>query len=350
MRAGSSHVSAGGFILAMLALLCGVPARAAEPTPAAGSARVQRSYDIRDLIISVPDFTDAPDFSLDAKPTPHETVTPTREQAVERFVTLIKSAVAPGAWKVGSEMHERDGLLVVTADDATHREVAEFIGDLQKRRTVQVNVEVRTVRTGGLFPLLEPALRRKLRAALYPLNNQPATELTDAEVDQIVAAARKVGGALMVQPPRMTLFNGQRAYVMTATERAYVAGYTPKPGGDGFDPQVKVAEAGVVNDLQAGVSEDHKHVALNVNLRIAELKGMRQIPFAGAPASRKLMVDQPDLRIRELRTTVSVADGRTVILNRLRDVTDPNAARPAPAIVDPDDDVIVLAKLQVIAP
>jgi hypothetical protein len=54
------------------------------------------------------------------------------------------------------------------------------------------------------------------------------------------------------------------------------------------------------------------------------------------------MVDQPDLRIRELHATVSVPDGGTVILNRLRNVAD--------AAAGPDDDAIVLVKVRVIVP
>jgi hypothetical protein len=345
--------------IVIFAVISGVSTRAAEP-----AVRVQRSYDVRDLLVNFPDFTDAPDFSLDEKPTPNkpappagdnrlfppeaapaipEAATTTREQAVARLIAWVKSAVAPEAWKIGGEIRELNGSLLVTADEAAQREVADFLHEQGRRRETQVMVETWIIQPGEkLFPLLDPAMRRKLRFPLYPLNSQPATELTDAEADEILRVANGSNELKTVSPSRITVFNGQRAYVMTATQRAYVAGFIPKPAGNGFDKQVKIAASGVVNDVQAGVSEDYKHVAVNMILRVADLKGMRQVPFAGAPASSKLMVDRPDLRIRELHATVSVPDGGTVILNRLRNVAD--------AAAGPDDDAIVLVKVRVIVP
>ena len=112
-----------------------------------------RVYDIRDLIINIPDFTDAPDFNITQANTGgggrgggggggqslfgggggggrNEQAGPTRQELVDSIIKLIQDTVANESWKdnggtVGS-LRELSGQLIVT-------QTPEFVSDWRFR-------------------------------------------------------------------------------------------------------------------------------------------------------------------------------------------------------------------------
>ena len=66
--------------------------------------------------------------------------------------------------------------------------------------------------------------------------------------------------------PRLTLFNGQRAYVAFVNEQFYVSNLTPVVGNGvgGFQPTVTMLPIGATLDVQATVSSDRKYVTLTM--------------------------------------------------------------------------------------
>ncbi|MCH7993348.1 MAG: hypothetical protein IIB57_02780 [Planctomycetes bacterium] len=123
-------------------------------------------YDINDLLMEIPQFTDAPMTDLrdataaserrirrsadrpwqygdddDDEPEPN----PEHSRRVRKIIHLIEETVAPDSWRdrggsVGS-MQEINGQLVVTQNSASHRQISGLLDKLREERAIQVSVE-----------------------------------------------------------------------------------------------------------------------------------------------------------------------------------------------------------------
>ena len=130
--------------------------------------------------------------------------------------------------------------------------------------------------------------------------------------------------------PRITLFNGQRAFITVATQRAFVSDLEPAvaEGVATFDPEVDVISEGVVLDVEATISADRRYVTLTLRPSVATIDDIFEFTFAsaaipadddgngvvGTPGVASGTVQQPVLSITQLQTSVSVPDGGTLLI------------------------------------
>jgi general secretion pathway protein D len=132
--------------------------------------------------------------------------------------------------------------------------------------------------------------------------------------------------------PRLTLFSGQRSVLIVETQQAYVSGLTPvvAPGAALFDPQVSTTVAtGVVLSVQATVSPDRKYVFLDLQPQLARLRALASFTIsavvtpvatttAGVTSTQQQVISGtlqlPTIDITQVRTSVSVPDGATLLL------------------------------------
>jgi type II secretory pathway component GspD/PulD (secretin)/tetratricopeptide (TPR) repeat protein len=371
---------------------------------------VTRVYDIRDLIVNIPDFSDAPDFNLeDASGTgtgtgggggglfggsddddDDEEDQLSREELVEQIIQLITETVAPDSWRdaggsIGA-IRELSGQLIVTQTPENHAELQGLLEQLRETRAIQVTVEARfltvqrnfledigfdadfvfnpdptnpwsnkfseiTVSQGSAQFTQNPSTA--VPGSIGGLATGSTTGLTvsgsfldDFEVNFLLRATQASTSNTLLTAPRVTLFNGQRAYVLVATQQAYVSDLTPvvAEGVGLFDPTIDVIESGVLLDVQATVSSDRKYVTLTLRPQLATLLAL--VPFAiqfanittaqagtgsggaqpggGIPSDSVTtpsqsgqaagIIQQPILQVTEVRTTVSVPDGGTILL------------------------------------
>jgi general secretion pathway protein D len=155
------------------------------------------------------------------------------------------------------------------------------------------------------------------------------TYLDNFAVSFLLNATQASQTTTLLTAPRVTLFNGQRAYVLVATQRAYVSSLDAVVGNNTalFEPEIDVVSSGVVLDVQATVSADRKYVTLTLRPQLAQLLNLFTFEFqqgttaAATPingfvtsAAPSGLVQQPEIQITEVRTTVSVPDGGTLLL------------------------------------
>jgi type II secretory pathway component GspD/PulD (secretin)/tetratricopeptide (TPR) repeat protein len=373
---------------------------------------ILRVYDIRDLIISIPDFTDAPDFSLNSTsnngaqnpsggsgsgPQVGGTTnnifgggtgaaggtseTQTRQDLVDQIVKLITSTIAPDSWRdaggsVGS-ITELSGQLIVTQTPENQRALVGLLEQLRETRAIQVTVETRfltvsrnflddvgvdlnfifnqngnisknfgSTDSAGAFTNAIP-----LSAATSAFTSGPTTPvsgslgatvsspglstavtyLDDFQVNLLLHATEASQNSVLVTAPRVTLFNGQRAYVLVATQQAYVSNLTASVGTgvSSFTPTISVVESGVELDVQATVSADRKYVTLTLRPQLSTLIGLPSFGFQSGGTSNGSttvggtvyggstpsgVIQIPEIQITEVKTTVSVPDGGTLLL------------------------------------
>lgn len=128
---------------------------------------VTHVYDLHDLLINVPNFTDAPDFDLDAildrtsareradrlfGETPSSTADYdrdrlSREQMVDRLRDVITAHIDPKSWDVNggdvSSIDELNGNFIITTTVRNHKEIGNLLGKLREIRSLQISVESR---------------------------------------------------------------------------------------------------------------------------------------------------------------------------------------------------------------
>jgi Flp pilus assembly secretin CpaC/tetratricopeptide (TPR) repeat protein len=373
-----------------------------------------RVYDIRDLIINVPDF-EAPTFTLQGSSTGggggggnlfgggggqgQGQQGQTRQDLEEAIISLIQDTVASDSWKdnggtVGS-IRSLGGQLIVTQTPENQRDLVRLLEQLRETRAIQVTVEVRYLivarnyledigvdfdfsfhneidgenrRLFGFDPLTgtstgnipfnnrtsdytsafrrdptNPARLARQGAVLntnVPGNlgllidqNQLApafstglTFLDDFQVSLLIRATQANVDSSVATSPRVTLFNGQRAFINIATETAFVSDLTPVVGQNAvaFDPEVGIVQSGVSLDVQATVSSDRKYVTLTLRNTLSQLRALVSFPVSsttqgggdggGIPSIVTGFIQQPTRDITQVNTTVSVPDGGTLLL------------------------------------
>jgi type II secretory pathway component GspD/PulD (secretin) len=157
-----------------------------------------------------------------------------------------------------------------------------------------------------------------------------ATYLDDFQVQLMMRAVQASINSTIVTAPRLTLFNGQRAFVLVTVQRAYISNLTPivSTGISSFAPTVSYVQNGVVLDVQATVSADRKYVTLTLRPQLSTLIDLLNFQFQSgatvvsnngtgigttsvAPSGT---IQEPEIQITEVNTTVSVPDGGTLLL------------------------------------
>jgi general secretion pathway protein D len=139
-----------------------------------------------------------------------------------------------------------------------------------------------------------PNWGRPLQAALLERFQRSAILGADG------AAARRE----VVQGPVITAANRQRVRVSMTTQRAYVT------GEEMVDPIIATFEEGVVLDVRPTISRDRSYVTLDVRLT--------STAFSDERAESDMGVDAPQLSVQTARTSVTLPEGGTVLLDGLR--------------------------------
>ena len=149
------------------------------------------------------------------------------------------------------------------------------------------------------------------------------TFLDDIQVDFLIDATQAHQSTRSLTAPRLTLYNGQRAYITVATQQAYVSDLQPivSDNSVAFDPVLSTVPTGTVLDVEATISADRRYVTLTVRPQVASLNGFSRYftnvtdtDAAGEPIEGEGFIQLPNVTIQDLQTTVSVPDGGTLLL------------------------------------
>lgn len=368
-----------------------------------------RIYDIRDLLVQVPNFTNAPEFDLenaldssqtgsgrgtggggssgsgrslfDTDDDDDEEEQLSRAERINQILELIQNTVGrPEEWEFFggdvSSVRELNGNLIVRTTPDNHRQTMALLDQLREALALQINIEARflavsqnflnefgidldfnitneltdnnlsditvdqdslsladrptTILTPAAFGLVsggaeeEGAFRRSFQMGL--------SYMDDLEVSLLIRATQAHRRAISLTAPRLTLFNGQRAYVMVARQIAFISDLEPIPDTLGFDVTPGVVNSGVVLDVEATVSADRRYVTLTLRPSLATVvQPIRQLPVSGAGVAgggdgnggipvegASAFIELPEVELTQVRTTVSVPDKGTLLLGGQR--------------------------------
>ncbi|MCE5277633.1 MAG: hypothetical protein ABFD92_01845 [Planctomycetaceae bacterium] len=298
-----------------------------------------------------------------------------QEEIVNSITNLITTTIAPETWQDSqrASIQAIKGQLVVMQTLQNQDKIAQLLSQLREAQALQVSIETRFIQVRDSFlqmigvessitlsntkffstltnPLvIGPAtapLGGNLAWALNPGSTQigldistlappTAFEINNAIVDDItvaflIRATQANAHSHLLTAPRVTLFNGQRSYIMVQQQVTYVRQFTltqasVSAGTTATQQQITVETAvlstGTMLDVQATISDDRRYVTLTVRPQIST-GSTRTLTLAGlgdAQGNQLLnAMELPDLLTSELETTVSVPDGGTLLLAGLK--------------------------------
>ena len=279
-------------------LLCAAVAPAAEPV-------VSRTFDVAALVTPIPDYL--PPSLGKATPAPEPTVARDRV-ALSADLLRTLEAVAPdtAGW-----VRLTGTTLTVTHAPPVVERVAAKLAELTDKRDLSVSVECRVLTVPAGFDLGLPADGPRV--------------IDPDRLARVLAAAQGHRRTTILQTPKLTVFDGQRAGLWAGEEWAFTTGVDTVNGA--MLPRVERVRTGTVLDVRPTVAADRRAAALEAVFEQAEIDGPVPLapvthflhpPTAGladrVPVPFVQFVQQPTIARREVRHAATVPDGHTLVL------------------------------------
>jgi len=296
--------------------------------------------------------------------------------------------------------------LVISQTQSVHEEIADLLEQLRRLQDLQVTIEVRFIRLNDSFferigidfdmdvndngfnddpatTNLQPfgtnsntvGLDRSAPGAPFPnftsdldipfrQNSFDLTQLvpfggpvqggmnfgfailSDIEAYFLIEAAQGDTRTNVLNAPKVTLFNGQQAFVADATQRPFVVGVIPVVGefAAAQQPVIVVLNEGTMMTIQAVVSEDRRYVRMTIVPFFTQIGDVDEFTFEGSSSSTNsssssdddddgkneseeeseeesrsgVTVQLPSFSFVSVVTTVSVPDGGTVLMGGIK--------------------------------
>lgn len=155
--------------------------------------------------------------------------------------------------------------------------------------------------------------------------------LDDIQVDLLIEATQADKRSVVLTAPRLSLFNGQRAWVLVGTQQAIVTSLVPVVGDNSgaFFPITNTLTDGVVLDVEAVVSADRRYVTLTVITGLRSIISIDTLEFSGAAGGGGQIgggqantftgsISLPTVEVALINTTTTVPDKGTMLIGGQR--------------------------------
>lgn len=335
----------------------------------------------------------------------------------DTLIDLVTSTISPDSWTDNGGQGSISGFptnlsLVVSQTQDIHADIADLLQQLRRLQDLQVTIEVRFItlsdnffeRIGvdfdfrvddnsglalppntvfpdddgqsfavGLDPGGQPtadldfAFSQDTFAQAVPqfggfdptsAANFGFAILSDIEVFFLLQAVQGDTRTNVLQAPKVTLFNGQQAFVTDSTQRPFVTQIIPVVGdfAAAQQPVVTVLSEGTSLSVQAVVSSDRRFVRLTLVPMFTKIGEVDTFTFSGKTTSNTgttvqdptdptktvkngqqtttegTTVQLPSLNVTTVSTTVSVPDGGTVLLGGIKRLQEGRNERGVPLL------------------
>ena len=169
-----------------------------------------------------------------------------------------------------------------------------------------------------------------LQFTIFEANNQ--------QFNLVMHALEKRRNAQIMQAPRLSAFNTQRANVTVINQVSYIRDFSVQTALSAAvaDPIVDTISDGFVLDIRPTVSNDRRFVTIELQPTIATL--LRPIPefttTLGGPGSTPVTIQLPELILQSVQTTVMCPDGGLVVVGGLKSIRDVDRESTTPLLGD----------------
>ncbi len=160
--------------------------------------------------------------------------------------------------------------------------------------------------------------------------------LDDIQVGFLLRAIQADRRSTTLFAPRITLYNGQRSYISVSQINTYIADLEPviAEAAVGWDPTVASIPSGSTLDVKATVSADRRYVQMDLMPQVAGVATFRQVQLqaASVAAVASAFIELPQVSVQEVKTTVSVPDGGTLLLGGSKSYIEADAETGVPVL------------------
>ena len=235
---------------------------------------------------------------------------------------------------------------------------AEVTSSILNPRTTSAVVGLNPPAAGAPFPNFTSTLDIPFSQSSFglatPQFGQPVNVasfgfaiLSDIEAFFLVNASQGDRRSNVLQAPKVTLFNGQQAFVSDTTQTPFVISVIPVVGdfAAANQPVIVVLNEGTFLTVQAVISNDRRFVRLTVVPFFSQIGNVQEFTFSGGTSTTKqtsssnsnaggdttssnsendtsanngITVQLPSFSFVTVTTTVSVPDGGTVLLGGIK--------------------------------
>jgi hypothetical protein len=293
-----------------------------QTTPAVAPPDVQvpvticRVYPVADLVIPIAGTFAA--STKDGKPDTNRT-------HEDKLIQLICSTLSPRSWaSQGGEgsidYYPLSMALVVRQTPEVQDQVADLLAALRRLQDIEVSVELR-------FVTVSDECLAKLGIEDADGGKASIARLDDAQVRMLLATAQSDSRTNVMQAPKLTVFNGQKATLNLAENQVFVTGAEMVSHGDHKTPHLHTKNVGTglqVNVLPV-VAPDNRTVTLQlgVNLTRADVPRQSTSPaLVGKSSDSNAGVGvtlvaplEPCFSRRSFETTLKLTDGSTALIS-----------------------------------
>ena len=301
----------------------------------------------------------------------------TQEESLNDLIDLIKQVIESGTWDEGSgnAIRGRAGTVVVTHTPETQIKVQRLLDDLRKTRALQVSIDIRFITVSDDF--LE-SIGVDFTGAGNPAATAPhyidtdgdgipdtsmglewdrtisgdnwsllgsitnavglgttlgsgrglggaggltlgGSFLDDVEVNFILTAVQQSHRATLMNAPKLTMMNGQRAYIAISRQQNFVQDITVEvsEGAVGYDPDIGTVQDGIVFDVRPTISADRRYVQMDLRPSVAVVEDIVDFQTITTGIFGGAVVQLPEISVTVVRTTVNIPDGGTLLIGGL---------------------------------
>jgi type II secretory pathway component GspD/PulD (secretin) len=337
----------------------------------------------------------------------------------DTLIELITTTIEPDTWEEVGGPGAIDGFpgnlsLVVSQTQDVHERIIDLLEQLRRLQDLQVTIEVRFITLnddfferigidfdfdlpgGGRFNTLteiEDAQRAgitpNVTIGLQP-NGAPTVDLdipfrqgsfdaavpvfggftpdaaasigfailSDIEAFFLIQASQGDSRSNVLQAPKVTLFNGQTAFVSDTSQRPFVTSVIPVVGdfAAAHQPVITVLTEGTSLSVQAVVSQDRRFIRLTLVPFFSQIGDVDTFTFNGTTTSdtgtttvdpsddmtnvvnnqqqtiQGTTVQLPTFAFTTVNTTVSVPDGGTILLGGIKRLSEGRNERGVPML------------------
>ncbi|NNM84790.1 MAG: hypothetical protein HKL96_03415 [Phycisphaerales bacterium] len=302
-----------------------------------------------------------------------------RKDLVSEITKLIENTVDRNSWvdnggTVGT-IRELNGQLVINQAPGDQQKIAALLTQLREARSIEISIEARFLLVSTNF-LNDFGLGWNLtfNNGFFGNNSQPLTitnntastaipettgipgslgantfgagtgndsldvtggfgsALSSYQLNLLLRATQEDKHSTTLTAPRVTLFNGQSAYITVTEQQNFVSSFTQTAGaagiggvsGIGTNLNISTLSTGVVLAVTATVSADHRYVVMTLQPSLSTLDGLDvfnitgQATTGGTGSNQPGFVQLPKISLTQVATTVSVPDGGTLLIGGQR--------------------------------
>jgi hypothetical protein len=312
----------------------------ADAPAGAANSKSQMDLDVSPLMAlnGAPD--PVPDLGIHTGKNPFPPRGPSREEKIATAARWLKAAAGNSPLLI--EIPDTGFTVHLTGDVQLLQQLKDAVEKVHTPGEPQVMFECRLFTiSNDAMAKLDEGVRKKLLAAMVP-GSTNTESITDVE-----RAALSKGAVTTITAPRLMMFDGQSAYALVSTQRAFVANVhkieAKKPATQpSYDPEIGIVDSGVAVGAKVAIDAKAKAVAVQVKTNMARLLEMKTV--LADPDDKNTHIQVPTLEKLKFDQLCTINDGESIVCHGERELINGPTTQPV------GDDVFFIITATIVQP